>query len=49
MRYSVGRTVTAGFVGGLAFVLCTFLTFAQFSGSKRGQTGILFDPATQHT
>jgi hypothetical protein len=40
----IGRTITAG---GLAFVLGTFVTFAQFSGSKRGQKGLLFNPATQ--
>lgn len=48
MPYTVGRTVAAGFVGGFAFILGTFVTFAQFSGSRRGQTGLLFDPATQH-
>jgi hypothetical protein len=46
--HSVRRTVVAGLAGGLAFVLGTFVTFAQFSGSRRGQTGLLFNPATQH-
>jgi hypothetical protein len=48
MLYTVRRTIVAGFMGGLAFVLGTFLTFAQFSGSRRGQEGLLFNPATQH-
>jgi hypothetical protein len=47
MRASVGRTVLAGLAGGLAFVLGTSLTFALLGGSRRGQTGLLFDPATQ--
>lgn len=47
MRYGIVRTVVAGIVGGLAFVLGVFLTFAQLGGSGRGQTGLLFDPATQ--
>ncbi len=42
------RTIAAGLAGGLAFIVGTFLTFAQFSGSKRGQEGLLFNPATQH-
>jgi uncharacterized membrane-anchored protein len=46
-RYGIVRTVVAGIVGGLAFVLGVFLTFAQFGGSRSGQTGLLFDPATQ--
>jgi hypothetical protein len=40
--------VLAGAAAGLAFVIGTFLTFGQFSGSRRGQQGLLFDPATQH-
>lgn len=47
MRYGIVRTFVAGIVGGLAFVLGVFLTFAQLSGSRPGQTGPLFDPATQ--
>src|SRR5262245_37987186 len=47
MRPGIIRTVIGGLVGGLAFVLGLLLTFAQFSGSRRGQTGLLFDPATQ--
>jgi len=47
MTPSVSRTVVAGLAGGLAFVLGTSLTFALLSGSRRGQTGLLFDPATQ--
>jgi len=38
-------------MGGLAcfaaFVLGLFFTFARFGGSRRGQTGLLFNPATQ--
>ena len=34
--------------GGLVFVLGTFLTFAQFSGSRQGDTGLLFSPDAQH-
>lgn len=48
MPYTVRRTMVAGLIGGFAFVLGTFLTFAQLSGSRRGHTGLLFDPATQH-
>jgi hypothetical protein len=44
---SVRRTIAAGLTGGLAFVLGTSLTFALLSGSRRGQTGLLFDPSTQ--
>jgi hypothetical protein len=47
MRPGIIRTVVGGLVGGIAFVLGLFLTFAQLSGSRRGQTGLLFDPATQ--
>src|SRR5258707_3594083 len=39
--------VLAGLVGGLAFGLVNFLTFGLFSGSRVGQTGLLFDPLTQ--
>jgi hypothetical protein len=44
---SIWRTLVAGLAGGVAFVLGTFLTFAQFSGSRRGAEGVLFDPDTQ--
>ena len=44
---NVLRTIVAGLAGGLAFVLGTSLTFALLGGSRRGQTGLLFDPATQ--
>jgi hypothetical protein len=47
MCYGIVRTVVAGLVGGLRFVLGVFLTFAQLGGSRRGETGLLFDPATQ--
>lgn len=47
MSQSLGRTVLAGLAGGLAFVLGTSLTFALLGGSQRGQTGLLFDPASQ--
>src|SRR5690606_499805 len=42
------RTLLAGLLGGIAFVLGTFLTFAQLGGSREGETGLLFDPDTQH-
>jgi hypothetical protein len=45
---SIQRTLVAGIAGGAAFVLGTFLTFAQLSGSRRGDEGLLFDPDTQH-
>jgi hypothetical protein len=48
MRPGIARTILAGLAGGLAFVLGTFLTFARFSGSRRGQEGVLFDPDVQH-
>jgi hypothetical protein len=38
---SIRRTLMAGLAGGAAFVLGTFLTFAQFSGSRRGAEGVL--------
>jgi hypothetical protein len=38
----------AGLAGGVAFVLGTFVTFAQLAGSRRGEEGLLFDPDTQH-
>jgi hypothetical protein len=40
--------MVAGVAGGLAFVAGTFLTFGQLGGSRRGEKGLLFDPATQH-
>jgi hypothetical protein len=45
---SIQRTLVAGLAGGVAFVLGTFVTFAQLSGSRRGDEGLLFDPDTQH-
>jgi hypothetical protein len=47
MNPSLRRTLVAGLAGGGAFVLGSLLTFALLSGSRRGQTGLLFDPATQ--
>jgi hypothetical protein len=47
MTPSLSRTVVAGLAGGLAFIVGTSLTFALLGGSRRGQTGLLFDPATQ--
>jgi hypothetical protein len=47
-RPTPGRTFTAGLAGGAAFVLGTFLTFALLGGSGEGETGVLFDPDTQH-
>ena len=45
---SLLRTLVAGIAGGAAAVLGTFVTFAQLSGSRRGEEGLLFDPDTQH-
>jgi hypothetical protein len=39
--------VLAGLAGGLAYGLVNFLTFGLLSGSRVGQTGLLFNPATQ--
>jgi hypothetical protein len=47
-RPGITRTIVAGLGGGLGFVLGSFLTFALLSGSRRGQSGLLFDPDTQH-
>lgn len=47
-RHSTGRTLVAGIGGGLGFLLGTSLTFALLGGSRRGETGVLFDPGTQH-
>jgi hypothetical protein len=47
MKTSITRTVLAGLAGGLALALTNFLTFGLLGGSRRGQTGLLFDPATQ--
>jgi hypothetical protein len=47
-RRSLGRTLIAGLAGGAAFLLGTFLTFALLGGSGQGETGVLFDPDTQH-
>jgi hypothetical protein len=44
---SIRRTLMAGLAGGAAFVLGTFVTFAQLAGSRRGAEGVLFDPDTQ--
>jgi hypothetical protein len=47
-RRTTGRTLVAGLAGGGAFLLGTFLTFALLGGSREGETGVLFDPDTQH-
>lgn len=47
-RPSISRTLVAGLGGGVAFLAGTFLTFAQLGGSREGETGLLFDPDTQH-
>ena len=47
MKATVIRTILAGLAGGLALALTNFLTFGLLDGSRRGQTGLLFDPATQ--
>jgi hypothetical protein len=47
-RPGIRRTLVAGLAGGVAFLLGTFLTFALLGGSREGETGLLFDPDTQH-
>jgi hypothetical protein len=47
MRPTIWRTFVAGIAGGAAFILGTFITFAQLGGSRRGEEGLLFDPDTQ--
>jgi hypothetical protein len=47
MKPTLWRTMLGGVAGFAAFVLALFLTFAQFGGSRRGQTGLLFNPQTQ--
>jgi hypothetical protein len=47
-RRTTGRTLVAGLAGGGASLLGTFLTFALLGGSREGETGVLFDPDTQH-
>jgi hypothetical protein len=47
-RPSIQRTLLAGIAGGIAFLLGMFITFAQLSGSQRGDEGLLFDPDSQH-
>jgi hypothetical protein len=44
---SIWRTLAAGLAGGVAFAVGTFVTFAQLSGSRPGEKGLLFDPDTQ--
>jgi hypothetical protein len=41
------RTLMGGLACFAAFVLGLFFTFARFGGSRRGQTGLLFNPTTQ--
>jgi hypothetical protein len=45
---SLARTAIAGVAGGIAFAVGSFVTFGQLGGSRRGEQGLLFDPATQH-
>ncbi len=41
---SMMHAMLAGYFGGLvAFIAATFLTFAQFSGCKRGETSLPLD------
>ena len=47
-RPTPGRTLVAGLAGGAAFLGGTFLTFTLLAGSREGETGVLFDPDTQH-
>jgi hypothetical protein len=47
MKATLLRTLLAGAAAGVAFSLVNFLTFGLLGGSHRGQTGLLFNPATQ--
>jgi hypothetical protein len=47
MGPTVLRTLFGGLGAFVAFVVALSLTFALFGGSRRGQTGLLFDPETQ--
>jgi hypothetical protein len=47
VKPSIFRTLASGIIGGLTLLLGLTLTFATFGGSRRGETGLLFDPATQ--
>ena len=44
---NIVRTTMAGIAGGVAFAGIAFLTFGLLSGSRPGQTGLLFNPDTQ--
>jgi hypothetical protein len=46
-KVTFGRTLIGGLAGFLGFVTGLYFTFAQFGGSRRGQTGLLFNPETQ--
>jgi hypothetical protein len=47
MNTTWNRRILAGLAGGLAFGVVNFFTFGLLSGSRVGQTGLLFDPSTQ--
>jgi hypothetical protein len=47
MKTPIVRTVLTGAAAGVALCLVNFLTFGLLGGSHRGQTGLLFNPATQ--
>jgi hypothetical protein len=47
MKTPIVRTLWAGAAAGLALSLVNFLTFGLLGGSHQGQTGLLFNPATQ--
>jgi hypothetical protein len=47
VKTPIVRTLIAGAAAGLALSLVNFLTFGLLGGSHRGQTGLLFNPATQ--
>jgi hypothetical protein len=42
----INRAAT-GVLGGLTFAVVNYLTFGLFSGSRAGETGLLFDPSSQ--
>ncbi|WP_214322930.1 hypothetical protein [Nonomuraea sediminis] len=47
MKPSLTRTALGGLTGGVALCAGLYVTFARFGCSSRGETGLLFDPATQ--
>jgi hypothetical protein len=44
---SISRTLISGLAAFVGFVTGLYVTFAQFGGSRPGETGLLFNPETQ--